>query len=305
MKEPVLIREAVRFEARHLPLAAESPELGTIALLPWDSEVFGFRVGHYSAGEPSRLVARTGELDSKIAEWAARDDVELVSCRVPARPAALGALLQSAGFQFVEIQLRATLHRLRAADLCAPRLTVRVAEIADHARIAQIAASSFTVGRYHADSRFPRALADRRYRAWIEGALGEASAGGWIGVTGPPGAPTGFVQAEIAVSREADRDAATTADIRLAAVDRESAGIAGPELFLGAMHEFARRDVSSVTARISAVNSAVWNIYASLGFRFHEPELVFHWHRPGSRHLVSLEAALAQQEGPDGQDRAR
>jgi hypothetical protein len=26
----------------------------------------------------------------------------------------------------------------------------------------------FTLGGYHADARFPRALADRRYRVWIK-----------------------------------------------------------------------------------------------------------------------------------------
>jgi hypothetical protein len=90
------------------------------------------------------------------------------------------------------------------------------------------------------------------------------------------------------------------ADIRLAAVDRKAAGIAGPELFLGALGELARRGISSVTAKISADNSGVWNIYASLGFRFHEPELVFHWHRPGSPHLVSLAESLDGSEEPGG-----
>jgi len=65
-------------------------------------------------------------------------------------------------------------------------------------------------------------------------------------------------------------------------------------LFRGALRELASRGASQATARISATNTAVLNIYASLGFRFHEPELVFHWHAPTATHLVPLAGVLTQ-----------
>lgn len=287
MTGPVLSRETARFEAEHLPLAPGSPELGAAAVLPWDAEIFGFQVGDLVPGNPTALAGREEELAAGTAAWAKREDVHLVGCRVPAQPPALAALVQAAGFRFVEVQLRATLPRLRATDLRATRLSVRPAEAADHARITRIAGSAFAFGRYHADPRFPRELADGRYRVWIERALAEVSSGGstgWVGVVGPPGEPAGFLQVAIAASG--------VADIRLAAVDPEAAPIAGPELFLGALHELARRSVSAVTARFSAINTGVANVYASLGFRFHEPELVFHWHRPDSSRLVALKDSL-------------
>ena len=144
--------------------------------------------------------------------------------------------------------------------------------------------SAFTLGRYHADPRFPRALADRRYRIWVERALTEPHPGTLVLVIGSEGAPGGFLHAEI------DKG---VADIRLAAVEASAAGIAGPELFRGALHEFASRGATQATARISAANSAVLNIYASLGFRFDEPEIVFHWHRPNAAHLVPVLQAFA------------
>jgi hypothetical protein len=294
VSDATLSSSTSRFVADYRPVSPGAPELGSVAVLPWDADVFGFRVADYAAPDAHALVGETAtdRLARDIAAWAEREDVHLVGTRVPTTPSALGALLEHAGFRFVEIQLRATLPRLRGSELRAPRLTVRAAEPADYERIAEIAESAFTLGRYHADPRFPRALADRRYRVWIERALAEPSSSAWIAAVGPPGKPNGFLQTEIA-----GNDAAARADIRLAAVDRESAGIAGPELFVGALHELARRGVSAVTARISAVNTSVWNIYASLGFRFHEPELVFHWHRPGSTRLVSLRDSLAA--GPE------
>jgi hypothetical protein len=278
VRDAALSSAGARFEADYAMLEEGSPALGQIARLPWDTEIFGFPVADYRAGDPRDLTAGAQKLAERLDLWTRREGVDLVGTRVPAHPALLGALLESVGFRFVEMQLRATLPRLRSSDLRPSRITIRAASAADREGIARIAGSAFTLGRYHADPRFPRPLADRRYRVWMERSLADPSPGTWIGVVGPESVPSGFLHAELT-----DR----FADIRLAAVDQETAGIAGPELFLGALHEFARRGVTQATARVSAVNSAVLNIYAALGFRFHEPELVFHWHRPGASSLLS------------------
>jgi hypothetical protein len=274
-----------RFEATYLPLDERHLDLGQVAVLDWDAEIFGFRVAEYRPGTLAALISRADQLANEFEQWASRERVELISCRIPSEPAALGALLESMGFRFIEFQLRATLPRLRVEELLPPRITVRCARAADRDGVARIAGSAFMLGRYHADPLFPRAHADRRYRVWVERALAEPTPGTLVEVIGSEGAPLGFLHAEI------ERG---TADIRLAAVDGSAAGIAGPELFRGALRELASRGASQATARISAGNTAVLNIYASLGFRFHEPELVFHWHAPTATHLVPLARALTQ-----------
>lgn len=297
MTGPSLGRAGDRFVADYAALG-EDPRLGEVAILPWDAEIFGFQVadyrpGHIRAADARALAERPEELARRLRAWADSEAVELVGCRISAGP--FGAILEAAGFRFVEVQYQATIPRLRAADLRPARLTVRTAEPADHRGVSAIAGSAFALGRYHADPRFPRDLADRRYRLWVDRALAEPGPGAFVGVIGPPGSPQGFLYAEIA-------DGA--ADIRLAAV-RPEAGVAGPELFRGALAALASRNVSKVTARISAVNVAVSNIYAALGFRFHDPEIVLHWHRPASSRLVSLVRALEQGEGTNGQERSR
>ena len=222
------------------------------------------------------LSSRTALLAQRLADWSRERSVELVGCRVPASDTALTGALENAGFRMIELQLRATLAPLRPEDAKPPRITVRTADSSDRARILSIASSAFHLGRYHADPRFPREAADRRYRTWMERALAERE-GTWVAVAGPPGAARGFLHAEIS---------GTAADIRLAAVDPDGGGIAGPELFRGALHELARRGVRRVTARMSAANCAVLNVYASLGFRFDDPESVLHWHSPDASHLV-------------------
>lgn len=272
------------FSAGYEPLRAGRPQLGEACLLPLDSRIFRFGVADYrvapiDAGPPS-----PEELRAELTGWARRHGVELIGCRVPASHVGRVEALQEAGFRFVELQLRATLPRLRAEALRPSRLTVRPGAPADTERIREIANSAFDFGRYHADARFPRALADLRYREWVGRALAEPSAGTRMIVVGPPERASGFLHAEVEGGR---------ADIRLAAVAREQGGIAGPELFRGALRLLAEEGTGQATARVSAGNTPVLNVYAALGFRFHDPDIVLHWHAPESRHLEPLEGRPA------------
>ena len=259
---------ADRFAVHYEPLAGDGRDSGRIALLRWDSDIFGFAVADY---EPPRSELLPDRLGENLAAWQEKNAVALVSCRVEAVDSERAETLSTAGFRFVELQLRATLPRLRGATLRAPRVTVRAPVPEDHAPLAEIAGTAFQFGRYHADPRFPRSLADRRYRIWVEGALADRSEETRIFVVGPPGDPVGFLH--VAVQKRA-------ADLRLAGVDTANAGIAGPELFLGALGQLAAEGVERVTARLSAANTSALNLYSSMSFRFHEPQFVLHRGEP-------------------------
>jgi ribosomal protein S18 acetylase RimI-like enzyme len=264
-----------RFAVDFVPLEHGAPDSGEIARLSWDSELFGFGVADYRPGEGPPAPS----LDERLSLWARENRVEMIGSRVPAeRKSVLGELV-SAGFRFVELQLRATLPRLRVAGLREPRLTVRPAVAADAPRLFEIATSAFTHGRYHSDPLFPRALADLRYRAWIEDALSSPSEVTSVFVVGALGEPAGFLHAH----REG-----RLADLRLVAVDPERPGIAGPELFVGSLRALASAGAEEATARLSAANTAAVNLYAGLGFRFHEAEVVLHW-RPAAQRRRPVE----------------
>jgi RimJ/RimL family protein N-acetyltransferase len=262
------------------PLDPRRPELGTIALLPLDAETFGFGSADLRPGSPGAASSR--DLAARLEQWAGEHGVGVVACRLPAGPGAPVSQpwLEDAGFRFVELQVRATLPRLDAAALPKNRLTVRHAEPADVPKILSMAGIAFGYGRYHADPRFPRALADARYRAWMERALADSRAGAWVGVVGPPGEPAGFAHAELA---------GDAADLRLLASDPSTPGPIGLELVVGALRHLAGGGARRATARLTPANTPALNVYASLSFRFHEPEIVLHWHRPGAPHLASGE----------------
>ena len=265
-----------RFETPYAALRADDRTLGEIGILPWDGEIFGFAVADYRLSSVEALERNGADFMDALEGWALRNAVELVACRVPADSTKAAGLLEAAGFRFIELQTQATLGRLDPERLSPCRLTVRAAESGDHEALLALAGSAFAHGRYHSDSLFPRGLADRRFRAWVQSAISETNGAAWIGVVGSVGQPVAFLLAEIESG---------VADIRLAAADPEKASLAGPELILGALHALASRGARRVTARLSAANSAAMNVYASMGFRFHDPSLVLHWIRPGAPHL--------------------
>jgi hypothetical protein len=147
----------------------------------------------------------------------------------------------------------------------------------------RIAGTAFRVGRYHADARFPAAMADLRYRQWVRRALTATDSGDRVYVLGSPGQARGFFHVVVA---------GELADLRLGAVDTSlDAGIAGFSLYAGTLAALKQIGARQAIAKIQAANTAVMNIYSALGFRFSHPEAVFHWHALEAPHLLEAHRA--------------
>jgi len=266
------------FEVAYVPLRDEVPTLGGIGLVPWDSETFGFNVGSYRPGLPGMPPPpppSPADLRADIEKWMRLHQAELVSCGVPGADTEWMACLSQAGFAFVDMALLAFGRRL--TTLPPARIEVREAAAVDHEPLVTMAGTVFSFGRYHTDARFPRVLADKRYRRWMRNALAQQGGSTWVFVSGPVGHPTGFVCATLTGSR---------ATLTLAAVDpATNPGILGPLLTTSALHALVQRGARSVQARISAANTGIVDIYSSLGFAFAEAEAMYHLHAGGAAHL--------------------
>lgn len=268
-----------------------------MALLPWDAEVFGFPVADFRPGDRGAIGAHRPAFAQRLSQWAGQRQVELVGCRHSPSEVNLSALLDECRFRFVEVSLRADLAPLRANRLPAARIAVRLAAPEDHKALLRIAESAFDSGRYHGDPRVPRALANARYRFWLDNALSRPGPGTRVFALGAAGPAMGFFHVEI---EEA------SADLRLAAVDPAgNAGIAAFSLYSGVLQALACLGVQRVTARLTATNTPVVSLYAALGFRFTEPQVVRHWHPVIAPHLVTLEPATAALTREHGQSPAR
>jgi GNAT superfamily N-acetyltransferase len=261
----------LRFEK----LGSGDDSFGSAAVIPWDSEIFGFPVAKYQIGADPIEESRTGAFCESLLCWLSRNDVALCSCAIPASNVFWKTYFPRFGFQWVDLGLRVALNGLHRVALRPARFTLREAVSSDSDAIAAIAGQAFHHGRYHADPRFPNELADRRYRQWATNALTGNNPGERLYVMGEPGNVQGFYHLALDGS---------VSDLRLAAVAPELQGtMLGFDLYLAVLHTLKELGVRRVVTTISGTNTPVINVFSMLGFGFSEPELIYHWHKPGQQ----------------------
>ena len=265
------------------PLDVGRPEWGRVFVVPWDTDVFGFPVAVYEPGDADALGGSLKAFGERLLGWASEHRVELVSCAVAADDRSWRARLPVLGFTVVEQTLDVRF-RVQAYTASPPRRPVRLATADDHAQIEEIAGHTFRHGRYHADPRFPLALADRRYRHWIRSALTSADPADRVYVVGPPGGVKGFFQLRLVDDR---------AEVGIIGVTESAKGSsAGLQLMTGAQLELKALGVRWITSKLSAGNTRIMNTVAHLGWRFRNARATFHWHAPDAPHLLPRETSL-------------
>lgn len=249
-------------------LEAGGGVFGWAAVIPWDTEIFGLGAGWLRLEKGWGAERDRGAAGGALERWARERGVEVCGCAVGAGEKEALRLAGELGFRFVECTLKARVSCRRAVGGEGARL--ERAGSADGEAVRRLARESFRAGRYHADPEFPTALADRRYEVWVERALGGE---GELLVMREEGGVAGFMQVEMK---------GETADLRLAAVDRELWGSgAGAALYRGAVDWARERGAVCAVLKASAANVAVVNLLSGMGFRFGEPEVVLHRHWRG------------------------
>lgn len=270
-------------QAETHPLHCAGRVWASAQLLADDTEVFGFPVGCLILDDSPPMGHERTEAAQSLSQWAGKTGAAIVSASAPALAwcEALGRL----DFACLDFSLQMTLVGMKKRPRPALTGKPRVATPADHARIEAIAGTAFDFGRYHRDRRFPRALADKRFAAFVRQAMNQPGPGEKFLVLGPEGHPVAFMFLTVQNAR---------AQWWLGGVARDAAnGLLGPMLFAGVLDALEAEGVRSVTAKISAANTGVMNIYSHLGFQASAPEFTFHWRNPDARCLLPPDAAGA------------
>jgi hypothetical protein len=264
-------------EAAFRALDEGEPAWGRVAILPWDTEIFGFPVAAYEPGDLRVIGADLDAVRRRFDAWAASHGVELIACTVDPDDRPWRAVLPAIGFTYVEQTVRIML-RVQSFAAPPPATPVRRATADDHPQIEEIAGHAFRHGRYHADPRFPPELADRRYRWWIRNACASGDPAERVYVLGKPGLVKGFFQLRLAKDR---------AEVGIIAVAEAVQGSpAGPELVIGTQLALKADGVRWITSKVSAANVRLLNLVAHFGYRFRQPQATFHWHAPAAPHLL-------------------
>jgi hypothetical protein len=159
---------------------------------------------------------------------------------------------------------------------------VRLATVEDQAAVERICEIGFRAGRYHADARFPLALANCRYRQWLANEFASLGETNRVYVAGEIGSPVGFTHVRVNGAR---------AYITIGGADPAVQSSVLPfAVFIGTLEALRDSGVRRAESKLSTGNTPMLNLAAYAGSRFSEPEMVFHWHAPRAPHLENIEA---------------
>jgi len=257
----------------HLHSRSGSIDTGAVHLewseASWDTAIFGYPVLQMTSLEV-REEAAAREDFGRFER--ARDMVGsgLVSCRLPHDKLRESMLLEDAGFRFIEMLYQPDLDLVAARGIESGSLSVRLATLADSARVLQIAGNAFGNERFHMDPRLPPELANRRYQAWAQSSLSHPSQRLFV-LSDEEELVAFFVTEDLP-------DGTTYWHLNAVAPEHQGKGYgrrAWSEMIRHAKSSGSQRVRSSIVAR----NHRVLNLYARLGFRFSAPLMTFHWVR--------------------------
>lgn len=237
--------------------------------VPWDSEIFGFPVAQIAEIRVHEPVQAQTDLQPFMA-WLERENIRLASCRLPCDRLRASMLLEQAGFRFVEMALHPYLAQLQAYPCDSQELTVERATDADLPGIEAIASQAFGHERYHADPRLDRALADQRYRVWVNNSHHHPSQRLYKICEGD----------ELVAFFVTENKPDGLCYWHLTAVAPAFQGRGyGKRVWRQMLLLHQREGIKRIGTTIAGGNVPVLNLYASLGFRFQRPDITLHWLR--------------------------
>lgn len=270
------------FQIDYQDLCPGTPKGGKIGIVPWDSETFGFPVAEYRPDEEqgSDSFLSHKDLRAALEAWTSARAVELVAVTVPAGNTRALCRLQESGFRYNDTRITIFYPHVQKVKLPPKRFSMEYAQPADADQILTIAETVFDAGRYHADPRFPKELANRRYRDWLRRAMAGENFQRVLVARGEEGEIRGI---SIAMEK-GDRG-----DPILMAVAPHLVGTTfGIRLGVATYHYFQEQGVKIGYSKISVTNTGAHNLHSYLGAHFIDPEVLLHWHAPSAPHLLDL-----------------
>ena len=227
---------------------------GSIISVPWDVRAFGFPC--YEVTNPS---ASALETTAGSGHYTAKVD-----------PLLDKRFLQENGFYYCDTLME---------PYCRPEMflpvytqDVMISDVCPLEDILALSRGAYRYGRYHRDFNVPDELADLRYDNWLR----ELSAsGGCFGL---------LYQTNLAAYFGTNGNKVV---LHAVADEFRGKGLA-KYLWSEGYRTLFDRGYKEVCSSVSAANSAVVNLYASLGFRFRNPVDVYHKFVPADQYESNL-----------------
>jgi RimJ/RimL family protein N-acetyltransferase len=236
---------------------------------PWDSAIFGYPVAQISSIQV--LDASTARADFEpFWHWCDLHGVRIVSCRLDHQQLRESMLLEQQQFRFIEMVLHPHLPHLQAYTCDSDSLIIAPAEAEDLSILSDISAQAFHHERYHVDPRLDPIFGNQRYARWVENSLHHPRQR-LIKLLDDQHIIAFFII-------EAGERGDVYWHLTAVAPAFQGRGL-GRRTWRAMIARHQNEGHETITTTISARNTTVLNLYASLGFRFLPPEMTFHWVR--------------------------
>lgn len=260
------------FELHYEPFVIRgAPTPWSIAVVPWDTETFGFGVSDLRPCYAKNTVFDACLLEDALTDYASNQQVALITTSISSDEHAASFLLQQANFRFIDLSLRVHYESCNpAAPLNhLPALSVFPAAAEDIDTLVDMAGNSFQHGRYHQDNQICRSLADQRYRDWIRRCLHPDNAQEILTVkTG--NSICGFSIVELKKDQ---------GYLHLHAIDSQWRGKKfGYAMIIQSLNYLYQSGAKSVDTKISASNLGAVNMHSRLNGHFTAADYLLHWH---------------------------
>jgi dTDP-4-amino-4,6-dideoxy-D-galactose acyltransferase len=229
------------------------------ALLPWDTEFFGFRIGRVNSARLDAAALRA------TLEWSAREKVRCLYLSADPGCADTLALAHEGGFRFVDLRVDFQAELAAVEPAAGPGF--RAATAQDLPALTELARVAHTDTRFFKDAGFPAARVADLYAEWIQRDFRENQV---FAIAGAKGAPAGYVTCAVDAAAHAGR-----IGLIAVAAGEQGRGL-GRILVQGARHWLRERGCREVRVATQASNLAAQRLYQGQGFRTAETRATFH-----------------------------
>jgi dTDP-4-amino-4,6-dideoxy-D-galactose acyltransferase len=245
------------------------------AVLTWDSEFFGRRIGRV---ESHRLSAAAV---ADVLAWTARERIECLYLLADSDDATTLHLAETAGFHCMGVRVEldqrlGTAHEESSTRAGATTgrddVTLRPVRAADRDALLAIARVNHVDTRFYADPRFPTAQADALYARWVERSCFDSYSGNAF-VADIAGTAVGYLTASVK---------GTNGIIDLLGVSAAERGRGlGRRLIAHALEWFRAQGATTASVVTQGRNIAAQRLYQQAGFRTSQVHLWYHrWSNP-------------------------
>jgi dTDP-4-amino-4,6-dideoxy-D-galactose acyltransferase len=243
----------------------ETPRVG--AVLTWDSEFFGKRIGRIQGEHLT-----TAKM-SEIQAWITAEQLDGVYFLAAADDALTVRLAEDHGFRLQDVRMtfaRDFRETLPAVAL-EGELTLRLAQSADVEALRATARSAYQHTRFYNDPHFSAAQCAALYDVWLTRSITDPTYADSTFVAVWQAQAVGYVACHL-------RPATHTGTIGLVGITEQARGQAiGQKLVLTALHWFQQQGMTQVEVTTQGRNIGAQRLYQRCGFLTQSVALWYHW----------------------------